>query len=362
MRPNIEAERPQRTTLFLDGAVVDYLRNVHNINISLVCRNHLTQLSKTLSAGDITTTAGSWSRGYDIALTWRGKYNLKPFFEKMTPEFMRWLKKKKKIKDETINTYIRAVNTHLPDDITTPIELEEYLLKHPHDKVSRGLKNFFSFLLDREVGGQDWAKWHKRVLIQRSTPSQQFITDEVVRQGLHDTPERYKALFSLLAHSGQRLSTTLQTMLEFDALKSVAVGWGVSRYPVASASAGTKRAFWMYYPTDLEPAMLSLRDTLVRDYARYSTFESFARSMPHYIGTSTTKGKRSTRASAKMLRKWQYNFLLSHGVPDNVADFVQGRASTTIGSAHYLNATQQADAQMRIASPKITSELDLSTG
>ncbi len=46
---------------------------------------------------------------------------------------------------------------------------------------------------------------------------------------------------------------------------------------------------------------------------------------------------------AKYIRKWNYNFLILHGVPESVADFIQGRASITVGSMHYLAKVKQAD-------------------
>lgn len=45
---------------------------------------------------------------------------------------------------------------------------------------------------------------------------------------------------------------------------------------------------------------------------------------------------------AKYLRKWNYNFLILNGVPESVADFIQGRSSSTVGSMHYLAKVKQA--------------------
>ncbi|MCS7145020.1 MAG: integrase [Archaeoglobaceae archaeon] len=38
------------------------------------------------------------------------------------------------------------------------------------------------------------------------------------------------------------------------------------------------------------------------------------------------------RVSASTIRKWNFNFLIKQGVPESVAEFIQGRASTTVGS------------------------------
>jgi len=37
-----------------------------------------------------------------------------------------------------------------------------------------------------------------------------------------------------------------------------------------------------------------------------------------------------------MMRKCHLNFLIENGIPESVADFIQGRASMTVDSAHYL--------------------------
>jgi len=35
--------------------------------------------------------------------------------------------------------------------------------------------------------------------------------------------------------------------------------------------------------------------------------------------------------------------MIENGIPESVADFIQGRASITVGSAHYLAKAKQAD-------------------
>ncbi|RLI71077.1 hypothetical protein DRO97_10205 [Archaeoglobales archaeon] len=46
--------------------------------------------------------------------------------------------------------------------------------------------------------------------------------------------------------------------------------------------------------------------------------------------------------SAKTIRKWSDNFFVLHGVPESISDFMQGRASVTVGSKNYLNKVKQA--------------------
>lgn len=54
---------------------------------------------------------------------------------------------------------------------------------------------------------------------------------------------------------------------------------------------------------------------------------------------------RSGRVTAKTIRKWHLNTMIKEGITESVADFIQGRESATVGSAHYLNKIQQATDQ-----------------
>jgi len=49
------------------------------------------------------------------------------------------------------------------------------------------------------------------------------------------------------------------------------------------------------------------------------------------------------KMSLKYLRKWNFNMLLYKGVPESVADFIQGRSSGSIGASHYMAKSQQAE-------------------
>ena len=62
---------------------------------------------------------------------------------------------------------------------------------------------------------------------------------------------------------------------------------------------------------------------------------------------------RYNRVDANSIRKWHLNKLIELGVPESIADFIQGRASVTVGSTHYLNKTAQADREYS----RIVSEL-----
>jgi intergrase/recombinase len=53
------------------------------------------------------------------------------------------------------------------------------------------------------------------------------------------------------------------------------------------------------------------------------------------------------RLLLKQLGKWHLNIAIKEGMNESLADFMQGRAPITVGSAHYLNRVQQAKEEYR---------------
>jgi len=98
------------------------------------------------------------------------------------------------------------------------------------------------------------------------------------------------------------------------------INGNIAKYPL-SMLRETKNVYYAYMPKDfaLELKRINLsRKAIINRFCRFS--------LP-----------------AKYLRKWNYNFLILNGVPESVADFIQGRASITVGSMHYLAKVKQAD-------------------
>ena len=68
------------------------------------------------------------------------------------------------------------------------------------------------------------------------------------------------------------------------------------------------------------------------------------RTVPHtYNGLRQRFKDKNISFSLKYLRKWHYNFMLLNGVPESVADFIQGRAGQSVSANHYLAKSQQAE-------------------
>jgi intergrase/recombinase len=50
----------------------------------------------------------------------------------------------------------------------------------------------------------------------------------------------------------------------------------------------------------------------------------------------------NSNENTKTIHKWHLNAMIEERVTESVAEFIQGHAATTVGSAHYLNKVKQA--------------------
>lgn len=182
----------------------------------------------------------------------------------------------------------------------------------------RNLLNYLeAFDLMRE---EDLARYRKIVRIPRTNPDSYIPDDKTVINAFSKFENsRYKIVFKLLLYSGLRIREALELLKDFDKSKLIVNG-NIAKYPL-NIDRKTKRSYYAYMPKSfaLKLKPLSLNEDATKQYFS-------RRGLP-----------------AKYLRKWNYNFLILNGVPESVADFIQGRASITVGSMHYLAKVKQAD-------------------
>ncbi|MEM0503318.1 MAG: integrase [Archaeoglobaceae archaeon] len=227
--------------------------------------------------------------------------------------------------ESTAKDYISAIKKYSGDleDVSTPNDLEEILLEANGDKIHKGLRNFFNFLEEQDVdfiGEFPLSKWRKKCKIPKFGVKEVYITDEELRKAYSEIKrEEIKLIFELMVFSGVRLKHIIRTLNSFNSDDVVVVNEKVKRCSAYRSSRGRKKSYWIYSPTIVEFKKLDIHYDVARDETQ--------------IG----------RVSASTIRKWNFNFLIMNGVPESVADFIQGRASTTVGSAHYLAKTVQAD-------------------
>ncbi|TGC06509.1 hypothetical protein CUN85_12850 [Methanolobus halotolerans] len=246
---------------------------------------------------------------------------LQHFWNSNEVAFKDWLHHRD-ISKPTKNTYYNALVEFFKDnDVHKPKDFRKLQLK---DKESRGLRNLFNYCEDEDIdilAGHPLEKWRRFVKIPKSGVTEVYITDEEVQEGYVSCPTEVKILYKLLVCSGNRL-IHLYRMLQLFNEKKVVIDGDIAHYPSSEFSSGNKRTFQVFFPT-----------------AYISEIKSF-QSPDKY--KTVSKKLQVGRVSAKTIRKWHLNVMIKEGVTESLADFIQGRAPATVGSAHYLNKVQQA--------------------
>ena len=197
----------------------------------------------------------------------------------------------------------------------------------------KAVRNLLNFAEEREELSLEYiAKLRKILKIKPAGAREIFISDEELLKAYDKVKDSLKPFFKLLVYSGLRLSHAVRMVRSFDSANLV-IKDNIARYPINWLSKGKKRGYWAYIPKAFAKELDSL--------AVYEHYDSYS------------KGLKFGRVSAVTIRKWHYNKLIELDVPESIADFIQGRASLTVGSRHYLAKTKQADR----AYSKIANEL-----
>ncbi|WP_305064112.1 integrase [Methanococcoides sp.] len=246
---------------------------------------------------------------------------LNDFWETSKDAFYEWLNFKD-ISKKTKQGYRSALRNFFENNVVhKPKDFRKLQLK---DKESRGLRNLLNFCEDEEIEvvvGYSIDKWRRFIKIRKSGVVEVYVTDEEIKEAYTACPEVLKPVFSLLVYSGSR-ATHIHKMLDNFDERNIIVDGDVAYYPTASFSEGTKKTFQVFFPTSFIPEL-----------------KSIGKPRCYY---NITEKIRHGRVSAKTIRKWHLNMMIKAKVTESIADFIQGRAAMTVGSAHYLNKVQQA--------------------
>jgi len=251
-------------------------------------------------------------------------------FKKAKEGFSTWMRAMCSIE------HAKVMVSYLDKYLTMPIsnQLDLFALIETVEKGKRhlcmGIRDLLKYyeafsLMDDE----SLTKYRKVVKIPRTNTDNFIPEDEKVILAFEKVEdERYRILFKLLAFSGIRLKEAVYLLNNLDEERIITNG-EIAKYPL-SLERKTKRVFYAYMPKEFvnEVERMDLEETRARQH--------IARQLP-----------------SKYLRKWNYNFLILNYVPESVADYIQGRAPSTIGSMHYLAKTQQADIWYAKVVPKL---------
>ena len=255
------------------------------------------------------------------------------FYETHREGFEKWLDRRVRegdLSDRSRKDYLSAVDRYLieeaDDDIIKPADFRNM----SGDKQTRGVKNFFNYLEEIEIEnplGYPLDKWRKNVKIQKSGVVEIYPSNREIVEAYNACPPEYRTFFKALVYTGNRFSQLYAALQNFNPQEVTIIG-DVAHLPSASLSSGTKRSYRLFFPAAFIPELskISLQSE-----------------------DNIKKGIQHGRVSAKTIRKWNLNFLVENGVSESIADFMQGRAPVTVGSAHYLNKIKQSvDAYQKV--------------
>ena len=239
--------------------------------------------------------------------------------------FVEWLSSE--VGEETKKDYVRALDKFFGRHmIKTLGDLEKALRAEGHKRnLSKAVRKFSKYLKERGIIDSSKHDKIKGIARLKATGIREvFISDEDIKKAYAEVLQRGKpaeTLFLLLVFSGIRLKQAVELLRTFDYSKVQAIDEKAAKYPIFSLSKGKKKAFWAYGPRDffelLEP--WEVKYNTAKDLVSYG------------------------RVSANSIRKWHYTFMIRQGMPADVADFIQGRVSGSVGAMHYLNKTLLAD-------------------
>jgi intergrase/recombinase len=255
------------------------------------------------------------------------RLDLLELYKEHRSAFIDYLIKIRAIDLKLAKDYVSAIDRLLPEGITNPKELERALIEiKSKDKLVKGLRNFLNYLEHElevyDLNGYSLDAWRKRLKIPKVNVREVYITDEELKEAYEYVKDKLELelCFKLLVFSGLRLKHLWLALKDFDSSRIIIKG-NIARYPVSHVSKATKKAYWIYMPAELVEEL-----------------KPFSFNYWYY-----QKGIKHGRVDANSIRKWHLNKLIELGVPESIADFIQGRASLTVGSTHYLNKTKQAD-------------------
>ncbi len=263
--------------------------------------------------------------GFEPATSGLEGYSFNELWASERSNFVEWLSTE--VREETKKDYVRSLDRFFGRHVIKTLgDLEKALRAEGQKRnLAKAIRKFSKYLLELGIIEQSTYEKIKAVVKLKQTGVRDvFIDDDDVRKAYAEVKKRgviAESLFRILVFSGIRLSQAVELLRIYDYTKLQVVNEKVAKYPILSMSKGKKRAFWAYGPREffeeLEP--WEVKYNTAKDLVSYG------------------------RVSANTLRKWHYTFLIRQGVPADIADFIQGRASQRVGATHYLNKTLLAD-------------------
>jgi intergrase/recombinase len=209
---------------------------------------------------------------------------------------------------------------------SSPLELEKYIQTQTKGTchIIKAARNYLNYCEKMETLSEAIIqKYRKFLKITTSQPDVYVPSNEEVietYQTLHNNSD-LELVFLVLVTSGIRLVECLDFLQNYDPNK-LKISQNHVSYAVSQLR-HTKNINNIYLPLFV-----------------YSKLKQVSLA---YDALRVQYNRTEAKISLKYLRKWHYNFMLYNGVPESVADFIQGRAGKGVSANHYLARSQQAD-------------------
>ena len=224
-------------------------------------------------------------------------------------------------------------------EFSSPSQVRKHIqdLEAGKTNAIKTLRVYLNYAVEEQLVTEAFADQYRSVLrIKTHRPDYHVPSDEEVIQNytqLRDTELR--DVYALLMCAGIRITEAVRFLNDYQ-YDTLNVQGNVAYTPITERR-GTKSINTIFIP-----------DTVARTLQPVNT-------TPDTIRNRYADEK--TLFTMKYLRKWHYNFLLYHNVPESVADFIQGRAGSTVSANHYLAGQQQAKHWYDKLAPTLTDML-----
>lgn len=256
--------------------------------------------------------------------------DLKKLYLKHRTEFEEWMKKRRKIEEDTVKKYLSAIDRLLPDGVKEPKDLDRVAKTKD---FAKGLRNFLNFLEDQyyqtELFGFDFDVWRRHLKIEAlEKKEKEFATTEDIVEAYKLVKEKWKdevteTLFKLLFYSGQRLEHAYEMLKTFDPGK-LEFKDKVALYPTEAIAKGHKRTFYAFMPKEFAQKLKKPEKML--DVKSYT----------NRLDPSRWKPPIDNPTSAKTIRAWFQTFAFEEGLRREAIDFIVGHVPQTVAEKHYL--------------------------
>ncbi|RXE56400.1 hypothetical protein ABH15_09965 [Methanoculleus taiwanensis] len=250
--------------------------------------------------------------------------SINSLFKRFKKEYGEYLLNVRKITEKKARWYINDMEK-LPPISSVP----DLVLASLRENSTKAFRNFIHFLEDLKgydsILGIPPERWLKPAKVKQSGVVEIYVSNDEIREAYEHCPDELKTFFRLMMYSGSRGTHLIGLIKSFD-IRQVIIDEEypeVAHYPTSELAKGTKRTFHVYFPA-----------SLVSELKCYS--------LPYEHEDTIYKKLAHDRVNSKTIRKWHMNFMIKQRVTESIADFIQGRAAATVGSAHYLNKVQNA--------------------